>query len=701
MSAAEVAAAASSGIRTKPVTRSSIRQSLTLSSMGKALADVMNKEPSADKAKAKKTKDARRSSLLAPTRSSAERQSLTRQEKDERGASPENRTITKHSRRMSSVSKGTSSPEPRSSSPASTISPKATIPTRASTLRPRTSLNSNGSALPKYRPKSLLVEPTVTKKPPSPARAGTRRRLSSSEDDEDDESDRKGTIRLTAPKSAEKTGRPISPLPHRNALKVNLSSAIQITPSTPRRDRTGSSTPTSQMSPTRRNTSPQKPKATKPSSPVRSAIPRPSSSASSSSSARGPQTPKTPRSLKGVFSPASGSGKPKSTQGSPLRTAITISEAPDSPSSRLSGRKKATSASPSTPQPIAAPTIFTEGSSLDSIEADDVEYLLGSMASPSAPTPFLPRIQTRGGLHGDSNPSTPSRQSSFLPSRANLSYLSPAPPNSDASPFLRPRPARPGNDRGSILSWEQLTQSQRSMDSDEVTHMLYDIPAPFRSGAVSPAPSSLPDIPESPSLSSLPSPTSFGSISQVLLPDVTPSPAIHNGQRFAQLEPDADSSTITFLRLQLASVENSTQEQAMHIQSLEQQLQMAKDARLRDAEELARQISDLEEQVQGNLSREADRAEYTATLEEALTHAHTASENAVTDAVKRASEDAMRSQQDALARLDSRWKLSAAAADTATLWKDVRCSADAELEMIHANREMLAVLLAGLHPLQL
>lgn len=228
--------------------------------------------------------------------------------------------------------------------------------------------------------------------------------------------------------------------------------------------------------------------------------------------------------------------------------------------------------------------------------------------------------------------------------------------------------------------------------------MLYDIPAPFRSGAVSPAPSSLPDIPESPTLSSLPSPGGYGSISQVLLPDVTPSPAIHNGQRFAQLEPDLDSSTVTFLRLQLASAENNAQEQLARIQSLEQQLQYTKEARLRDAEELARQISDLEEQVQGNLSRETERVEYTATLEEALTHAHTASESAVAEALKKASENAARTQQSTLAKMEMRWNLAAAAVNAGSAWKDVRSAADAELEMIRANREMLAVLLAGLDP---
>ena len=102
---------------------------------------------------------------------------------------------------------------------------------------------------------------------------------------------------------------------------------------------------------------------------------------------------------------------------------------------------------------------------MDSIDADDVEFMLGSVASPSAPTPAIPRILR---TKSDDDPHTPSRPG-FLPSRANLSYQSPAAPSStDNSPFLRPKARHPGNDRGSILSWEQLAQHSKSLDDEDV-----------------------------------------------------------------------------------------------------------------------------------------------------------------------------------------------------------------------------------------
>lgn len=173
--------------------------------------------------------------------------------------------------------------------------------------------------------------------------------------------------------------------------------------------------------------------------------------------------------------------------------------------------------------------------------------------------------------------------------------------------------------------------------------MISEIPAPFRSGAVSPSLSVI-DIPDSPSLSTLPSPTGYGSISQVLLPDVTPSPAVHNTTHlFADVRPEqaqADSAALTLLRLQLAAAESRAQERLAQMQSLEQQLHAAKEARMRDAQELASQISALEEQVHGNLAVEGQRTEQIAVLEEMLRDAQAAQDKSVKDATRRV-EDAV------------------------------------------------------------
>lgn len=341
-----------------------------------------------------------------------------------------------------------------------------------------------------------------------------------------------------------------------------------------------------------------------------------------------------------------------------------------------------------------------EGNSMDSIEAEDVEFMLSSVVSPTAPTPALPRLRPKGD-GGGHEPQTPSR--SFLPSRSNLSYVSPAPPSStDSSPFLRPKARQPGNDRGSILSWEQLAQHSRTLEDEDVEHMLSEIPAPFRAGAISPSLSVI-DIPESPSLSALPSPTGYGSISQVLLPDVTPSPAVHNSTHlFDNLKPETptstDGATVTLLRLQLAAAESRAQERLAQMQSLEQQLHAAKEARLRDAEDLAKQISQLEEQVHGNLLVDNQRVEQISVLEEMLRDAQTAQDKSVKDAARRAEEamSAARAAALQVRQVEVKATLALAAREAHAAWGTVRDTAESELDFVRANREMLSVLLAGL-----
>ncbi|CDO75879.1 hypothetical protein BN946_scf184672.g12 [Trametes cinnabarina] len=697
--------------RTKPTTRSSIRQSFGLSSVGKALADVMHKdskENSADKDKtSKKAKDtaARRSSAihLAAPRSFVEKPSL--KQKDE-SASPDAKTITRHSRRQSALKKLTS-PQEDTSSPSDNASPKASISVRSSaSVRNRNSIVSSG--LPKYRPRSMLGESAlVAKKPPSPAptHAGRRRRLSSSDDETDDVKTPKDLSPLDIP--AAKATRPISPLPHRNALKVNLTSAINVRPATPEKKDPVTAPKGSPASIRTASTKASKagkvtPTPSPASASARSALPRPPSSASSSASAssKTPRTPSTPTLLGSMLKKSAGSLR-QQTSGSSSRRAVP--SAPESPLGRVSARKNAASSkakeqsSPFTP----TPQIITEGNSMDSIEADDVEFMLGSVASPSAPTPAIPRLRPMPTT-GDHGPQTPSR-SSFLPSRANLSYLSPAPPSSNESPpFLRPKGRLVGNDRGSILSWEQLAQHSRTLEDEDVEHMLSEIAAPFRPGAVSPSLSVI-DIPESPSLSALPSPTGYGSISQVLLPDVTPSPAVHNTTHlFDNMKLDTptatDGATLTLLRLQLAAAESRAQERLAQMQSLEEQLHAAKAARMRDAEELAKQISQLEEQVHGNLHIDNQRVEQIAVLEEMLRDAQSAQEQSVKD-VKRRAEDAHNAARAAtlqVRQVEAKAAIALAARDAAAAWGTVRDTAESELDFVRANRETLALLLAGL-----
>ncbi|OJT13073.1 hypothetical protein TRAPUB_10386 [Trametes pubescens] len=694
----------------KPSTRSSIRQSFGLSSVGKALADVMHKdskENSADKDKAsKKAKDtaARRSSAIhiAPPRASVEKAPATKKDVE---ASPDVKTITRHSRRQSALRKAAATPEDHSSStsPSDNASPKASISSRAST-RNRNSLVSSG--LPKYRPRSMLGESALapnTKKDPSPTHVGTarRRRLSSSDDETDEVKTPKDLSPLDIAAPANK--RSISPLPHRNALKVNLTSAINVRPATPERKDTGKAPKGSPASIRTTSTKASKAGKTTPtpspasaSASARHTLPRPPSSTSSSASARTPRTPNTPTLFGGLLKGSSGSLRHMN----PPSSASPLRAAPESPLARVRKNAGASHSRGASAPATPTPQIIMQDSSMDSIEADDVEFMLSSVASPSAPTPALPRFRPRGD-HGD-DPQTPSR-SHFLPSRANLSYASPAPPSStESSPFLRPKARQPGNDRGSILSWEQLAQHSRTLEDEDVERMISEVDAPFRPGAISPSLSVI-DIPDSPSLSALPSPTGYGSISQVLLPDVTPSPAVHNTTHlFDNWKPDTpsatDGATLTLLRLQLAAAESRAQERLAQMQSLEEQLHAAKEARMRDAQELAGQISQLEEQVHGNLAVDSQRGEQIAVLEEMLRDAQGAQDRVAKDATRRAEEAMATARAAALQvrQVQAKSMMAFAACEARASWRLVRDTAEGELDFVRANREMLTLLLVGL-----
>ncbi|KAL6299648.1 hypothetical protein BKA93DRAFT_580690 [Sparassis latifolia] len=679
-----------SGIRSRPITRSSIRQSL-----GKALADVMHKdskESAVEKEKgSKKARDAsaRRTTTvhLAP-RSSIDKPLLRKTERDVSPAAKD-RTITRSSKRLSAIKRPATTSSDEQSSLAT--SPKTSV-VRSATLRPRSSLAS--SALPKYRPKSALIETAPAKRSPSP-HAGSRHLISESSDETEGIPKGKYITELQPPPS--KASRSISPLPRRGALQVNLTSAINVRPVTPDK-KSKNSSPAHAPSPRHTSSRPTKAAKTAVSQTAsRTVIPRPPSSSSSSAS---PRTPKTPTGLSNIKR----TGGSSSRDGSPSPRRGPALSAPESPLGKLSARKAANGSPTSIHRASASATptrtTFTEGNSVDSVDANDVEFMLSAVASPTAPTPALPRFRTIYASESES-PQTPSR-SPFLPTRSNLSYISPAAPTSDNSPFLRPKAQYGANERGSILSWEQLARHNKTLDDEDVENMISQMPAPFDPGLISPAPSSvLLDIPESPNLSALPSPTGYGSISQVLLPDVTPSPAMYNTSlRFHHMDSDAsmgDAANATLLRLQLASAESKAREQLAAIELLQSQLQSAKEARLRDAEELSRQMSQLEEQVHGNLRVDDQRSEYIASLEGQLLHAEALRDQAVQQALAQMHASAQASTATALRAQQARWEVACSAWDAGAAWGAVRDTAEGELELVRANREMLAVLLAGLN----
>ncbi|OCH88590.1 hypothetical protein OBBRIDRAFT_757851 [Obba rivulosa] len=673
--------AASGGVtlRPRPTTRSSIRHSLNLSSVGRAIADVMHKDTKEANAEKEKEKMMKKTKEVASRRSSAinigppsSLRGLDKAAKKEKVATPEPKTLSRTTKRLSAVKTGATSSDEPSSSPAASpkASPKTAAP-RVSTLRPRNSVANSG--LPKYRPKSLLAEPA--KKPPSPARPGVRRKANSSDDETEEDSKGKRVLEVDSSKKA--LNRAVSPMPRRGALKVNLSAAINVTPTNDKKTKSSAlrTSPEPQNGSTSRTSKTSRAAAAV--SAIRSAIPRPPSSASSNSS----RTPRTPHSVDTVvMSPGSSPAK-SNRGGSPLRGSVVSPSG--SPTRRLTTRRivRGDSSGPSTPTPM-----LTEDDSTDSIEAQDVEFMLSSVASPTAPTPALPRLRNFAERSNDSH-STPSR--SFFPSRAHLPHLSPVLASNENSPFQLPPPA----ERGSILSWDSLAAHSKNLGEDEFGNLLSEIPAPFRPGAISPSPylTSTLNLPDSPSLSALPSPAEYGSISQVLLPDVTPSPAVHaTAQLFDTDFPAADAATVTLLRLQLAAAENRAREQVMQVELLQSELLNAKQARMRDAEELAKQISQLEEQVVGNLRVDDQRSEYIGSLEDQLRHAQASAEHAAEEARAQAQRAATAREQ------QGKWELTCAAREAGSAWSAVRDTAEGELEFVRANREMLAVLLTGL-----
>ncbi|KAF8482126.1 hypothetical protein DFH94DRAFT_691739 [Russula ochroleuca] len=641
----------------KPATRYS------LNAFGRALADVMNKDtkgPTHERV-TKKPRDGTRTSRTNAASVNANSNNDRRSSVGERPLAKEDaispgETITRTSRRRSAFLKDTVSPASlgpaaKASAP---LSPPA--PTRRATLRPRPL--GNASALPKYRPRSTLVE--SHKAPPSPPHLGTRKRASSTDEEKDEAGSVPVKLKPGTSVSHDKAGRPISPLPQR-VLPINAST--DHSPSSPVKP-----PPRSLSSPARKIAIPpnKTDRTLKPGTPSRSTIPRPPSSyfifkflayTSDTNSAARKQL-------------ASLMGKPNRQDVIPKIVKV-------DPFNRSHSESSSSSA-------------FVEGDS-----ADDIEFMLGSLVSPTAPTPALPRLHDRH-QHGEM-PQTPSRMSN-LPTRANLSYLSPMPPPTGAPPSLRLM--RTGHDRGSLLSWDQLVAvGDMTLGEGEVENMIADIPAPF-----SPAPSTVDlqlNIPESPSLSALPSPAGYGSISQVLLPDVTPSPASTKHMQSLFIPENnrpaaADASLVVMLRLQLASMEDIAKQRLTQITILEAQLGAAKEARLREAADLAAQVSALEEQMHVSFESRERGAEERITLEEQLRGAAVAKELAVQEAVKKVTEDAARLRVAAEEAMRRKCEVASAARGAATSWVSVHELAEGELEFVRAQRETLTLLLAGL-----
>ena len=363
---------------------------------------------------------------------------------------------------------------------------------------------------------------------------------------------------------------------------------------------------------------------------------------------------------------------------------------------------------------------------------DDIEMMLAAAASPSAPTPALPRIGF--DIQGPPLVSTPSRRSTSI---LDLS-LGVSTPQSDRLSLpnsRRPTPnKRPTADRNSTVAWQALADLSLEINTDQLQGGLIkelDLPAtPF--GLISPSPSMIrlesdDGHERSPTPLTLPSPSKYGSISQLLLPTVTPFPplisnrasSLHRSPSFAS-DASAESAAVTLLKLQLASMENLAKERLTQISKLEEQMHALKESRKRDERELLTHVNELEQRLHETLAAQAQtrsrapsvssiRSEAMSPSEDQEAHAacqHALEERmreveyerrqAVSEALSSQAERERAERAHLLKQVETRQRATFAMRDAHQQWNNVREIAVGEMEAINANRETLAVLRTAL-----
>jgi hypothetical protein len=229
--------------------------------------------------------------------------------------------------------------------------------------------------------------------------------------------------------------------------------------------------------------------------------------------------------------------------------------------------------------------------------------------------------------------------------------------------------------------------------------MLSDIPAPFRSGAVSPSLSSPTEGPASPSLSAIDSPQGNSSIAQVILnlPDITPSPAVHYGlqqSRFS-LSPDTsgDSGTATMLRLQLAAADDKAKQNLSQVLGLEEEVHNLKQAHIHQMEEMQRQIAYLEMQARAADDR---TSQATSLVEQLHKKVQTSHKQAVEEAVMRTQESLTSSYNRVLKAERSRYESYCSLQLAVWGWNTVHETCEMELNVVRDERAFLALFLTQL-----
>ena len=139
----------------------------------------------------------------------------------------------------------------------------------------------------------------------------------------------------------------------------------------------------------------------------------------------------------------------------------------------------------------------------------------------------------------------------------------------------------------------------------------------------------------------------------------------------------------------------------MLIEELENQLRTAKEARMRDAQELSAQVAELEQKMHENRRNDEQRLNVICSLEDEVRQMQVVREQAVQKAITRTQEASRISLEAALRAQQDKWEVSCVAKSTCSAWLTVRETAEAELELVRSSRDTLALLLSSLTQCQL
>jgi len=210
------------------------------------------------------------------------------------------------------------------------------------------------------------------------------------------------------------------------------------------------------------------------------------------------------------------------------------------------------------------------------------------------------------------------------------------------------------------------------------------------------------ELPDSPGLSTISlSPAGYNSISRVLLPDVTPSPAPLRLEMERSVSSGvSEAATNTMLRLQLAQQEHMSKERLDRIQSLEKQLHYEREAHERSARELAQQVTEVDTGLRAHIEaterKTAERDAQIVTLQGQLKQLNGSKKRELDQAVEQTRVQAATTYSDNLQMVHMKWGAAAAGQQAAGSWSTVASLFGGHLGLIKSNREMLATLMSGL-----